>query len=100
MRDKKQFVVSVLPLIGGGLLLSACGAAVRSTAEPTLAPTTAPRRMGTDPGRVVSGFLTALQNDPSGKSSLTYLSQDLQANVQIAQIAKPTSWSWLKKGSW
>jgi hypothetical protein len=99
MRDKKQFVVSVLALMGGGLLLSACGAAVRSTAEPTLAPTTAPGGIGIDPTLVVSDFLTALQNDPSGKSSLTYLSRDLQANVQIAQIAKPASWSWLKKGS-
>jgi hypothetical protein len=35
-----------------------------------------------DPAQVVSDFLTALQNDPSGKSSLTYLGQDLQANVQ------------------
>jgi hypothetical protein len=30
---------------------------------------------------MVSNFLTALQSDPSGKSSMAYLSQDLQANV-------------------
>jgi hypothetical protein len=35
-----------------------------------------------DPAQVVSDFLTALQNDPSGKSSLAYLSQDLQTSVQ------------------
>ena len=35
-----------------------------------------------DPALVVSDFLTALQSDPSGKSSLAYLSQDLQASVQ------------------
>jgi hypothetical protein len=35
-----------------------------------------------DPAQVVSDFLTALQNDPSGKSSLMYLSQDLQTKVQ------------------
>jgi hypothetical protein len=40
-----------------------------------------PSTATSDPAQVVSDFLTALQNDPSGKSSLTYLSQDLQANL-------------------
>ncbi|MFN2183203.1 MAG: hypothetical protein ACK2UU_04400 [Anaerolineae bacterium] len=38
-----------------------------------------------DPAQVVSGFLTALQSDPSGQSSLAYLSQDLQAKVQSGE---------------
>jgi hypothetical protein len=39
----------------------------------------------TDPAQVVSGFLTALQNDPTGQSGLAYLSQDLQAKVQSGE---------------
>jgi hypothetical protein len=39
-----------------------------------------------DPTQVVNAFLTALQDDPSGKSSLAYLSQDLQANVQSVNL--------------
>jgi hypothetical protein len=38
-----------------------------------------------DPAQVVSGFLTALQNDPTGQSSLAYLSQDLQAKAQSGE---------------
>jgi hypothetical protein len=46
-----------------------------------LASGSAPQISG-DPDQVVSDFLTALQQDPSGKSSLVYLSQSLGAYVE------------------
>jgi hypothetical protein len=88
MRAHKLFNLSLGLMLAGGLFLTACGGTTaQSTAPPTPQPTTAvtpatePAPLN-DPAQLVRDFLASLQDDPSGKSSLPYLSQALQADVQ------------------
>jgi hypothetical protein len=88
MRAHKLFNVSLGLIFAGGLFITACsGTTAQSTAQPPPQPTTAltpvtePAPLN-DPAQLVRDFLASLQDDPSGKSSLPYLSQALQADVQ------------------
>jgi hypothetical protein len=84
MKNKYSSFLLITSLMGMVIILAACG--ITSSAQgPSLTPVP-PTEVGSSPEQTVNDFLSSLQKDASGESSLGFLSPDLQADIESGHL--------------